>query len=432
MVKHYLKNKIKNYIAKQYKDSNINKIISQDFYNPYLNLEMLKTINVTKINKDYEKIDNIQFSLVTPIKNEEDSIIEFLKSIENQTQIPTEIFIVDGGSTDKTIELIKGYLQKTKLSIQLFTINSKSISEQRNLGIRKSTNEFIVLADAGNILHKDYCLNLIGAFLEYPDADLVGAIYYALDNQCAEYFIYDWENFNGWYEFLPAGKTMAIKKSLALSIGGFPEFLSYAGEDALFDIKYRAVSNHWVFNSNSFVYWDIPKNIEDTIKKFRAYGEGLGENVMGDFQFYEKLSSMRLNRNNRKELLIIDALFEGYLKGRDRRGQIEFEKRSVNKVIILFSEENVMDSSVITKVKDLIEKNNKVIFISSNRGIFTKKYLDFDFTLLEIFDSNDFLIEDIWRRYGYYKDKINVETLGEISQSEIQNLYNEIKVLISS
>ena len=60
----------------------------------------------------------MKVSLITTILNEEKNIESFLHSIEEQTVLPDEVIIVDGGSKDKTLERIKEYKsEKLKITV---------------------------------------------------------------------------------------------------------------------------------------------------------------------------------------------------------------------------------------------------------------------------------------------------------------------------
>ena len=50
-------------------------------------------------------------SFITTVYNEEDSIVEFLESLKGQTRLPSEIIIVDGGSKDRTFEMIEEFFK---------------------------------------------------------------------------------------------------------------------------------------------------------------------------------------------------------------------------------------------------------------------------------------------------------------------------------
>lgn len=409
-------------------DSPVQQAVQTDLYNPYDGIQYLKDIEVTVINKNYETLPNTPFSLIVPVKNEAEEIHLFLKSIVEQTLLPSEVIIVDGGSNDSTPNIIRQFSQENHINIRVIEIQSKSISQQRNLAIKEAENELIVMADAGNVLDKNYCRNMIGAMIEYPDAELIGAIFYALHDDFAEHFIYNWEGFEGWKEYLPAGKTMAVRRSLFLSMGGFPEFLKFTGEDALFDIYYRNVSTHWVFNKAAFVYWDIPRTWEDCLKKFYSYGEGAGENHMGDAGFYTRQAKLRQGIYAPEPIPITDQMFAGYLLGREKRAEIEFNVRDSNKLIVILSKNQLQhDDGVWEKVKSYITENNKVIFISSLRQFPVPKFMDFDFTLLELYDlRSGFSIEDILRRYGRYIDKMELEVVDS-DDAELNSIADVIK-----
>ena len=50
------------------------------------------------------------FSVITVCLNSEETIEKTIKSVLNQQGVDIEYIIVDGGSTDKTVEIIKEYL----------------------------------------------------------------------------------------------------------------------------------------------------------------------------------------------------------------------------------------------------------------------------------------------------------------------------------
>jgi glycosyltransferase involved in cell wall biosynthesis len=386
-----------------------------DLYNPYDGMQYLKEIPVTMIDKKYAGLNDIKFTLISPVKNEAVDVVYYLDSILKQTLMPDEIIIVDGGSTDHTPQIIRDYGEANNLPITVVEIMSTSISMQRNLAINSARNNIVVLADAGNILDENYCRNMVGPFDEFPDVDLVGAIYYALHDEYAQHFIYGWDGFEGWDTFLPAGKTMAIKKDIFQTMCGFPEFLAFTGEDTLFDLYYRQVSRRWVFNKAAFVYWDIPTTWEGCLKKFYSYGIGDGENHMGDAVNYLRYAKMSRGIHAPYDIPISEHMYAGYLLGREKRAEIENDKRNVQKVYIILSRSQLQcDDDMWILVKSYIEENCKVIYISSLRQFPTAHYIDFDFTLLELYDAGSFYAEDLLRRYGRYISKMYIKKNGEL------------------
>ena len=86
-------------------------------------------------------------SLILTVKNEEKSINILLESILSQNKMPNEIVIVDGGSIDKTIEIIKEY--KDSLPIKLIQKKGINVPRGRNIAIANSKYPIIAVTDGG-------------------------------------------------------------------------------------------------------------------------------------------------------------------------------------------------------------------------------------------------------------------------------------------
>ena len=59
----------------------------------------------------------IKFSIIVPSLNNKKFLLNCLKSILNQTYKNYEIIVVDGGSTDGTVNILKKYKKKLKYII---------------------------------------------------------------------------------------------------------------------------------------------------------------------------------------------------------------------------------------------------------------------------------------------------------------------------
>ena len=54
----------------------------------------------------------MNISVVIPILNESDSILLLLEALANQDHLPTEVLVIDGGSTDESILIIEQYKKR--------------------------------------------------------------------------------------------------------------------------------------------------------------------------------------------------------------------------------------------------------------------------------------------------------------------------------
>jgi glycosyltransferase involved in cell wall biosynthesis len=412
--------------------------------NPYANIKLLKDIQVSVLNADFDagKIST-PFSLVTTIKNESTGIVDFLRSIESQSLRPNEVIIVDGGSTDKTAELVEVYKGQSSLKIKFIKSSPINIALGRNIGIKEASNEILVLTDAGCRLDKNFCLNLVGCFSYPGNIDLAGGIYKLMHE--SPIFSIDWQSLN-WQEFIPSARSITIKKSLALRAGGFPEFLTLTGEDTLFDINYRRISSRWVFNRKSVIYWDSPKTDDEAYKVAYTYGRGDGENGLGDWRFHETFYNQLKLFSSGQKIDIRDpfrrGLFLGYLEGRKNRSYIEIDKRNITGVVLILSEAPFANSGDENTriVLDLISGGYKVIFVSVNHPSSkdNRVWFDTDYTLLELYYAHDFNWEEFIERYRRIQEKTFVlykfyhPVLASIVEKLKAKTGNKIKVISES
>jgi len=98
-----------------------------------------------------------EISIITCTYNGERIINDYLKSIFSQDYPieKIELILADGGSRDKTLEIIKNYQKKYPRIIKLIH-NEKQYAEGKGMGkdiaSRKATGEFILFLDQDNIL----------------------------------------------------------------------------------------------------------------------------------------------------------------------------------------------------------------------------------------------------------------------------------------
>lgn len=84
----------------------------------------------------------MSLSLVIPTLNEAKYIGTTLASLAHQTLRPDQIIVVDGGSEDKTVSIIKKYPEVTLVSAR------RGTAYQRNAGAEKAHTDLILFLDA--------------------------------------------------------------------------------------------------------------------------------------------------------------------------------------------------------------------------------------------------------------------------------------------
>ena len=94
---------------------------------------------------------NPRISVVIPLYNKEDYVLDCLKSLESQDFDDWECIIVDDGSLDASVKIVKDFIVDSERSWTILTQNNRGPSSARNLGIRAAMGEFIALIDADDI-----------------------------------------------------------------------------------------------------------------------------------------------------------------------------------------------------------------------------------------------------------------------------------------
>ncbi len=364
-------------------------------FNPYNFIQLRKPIKFLRFEaKETIKII-FDFTVVVPVYNEEDNILKTLDSFSKQTILPGEIIIVDGGSTDKTVDMIKNYqINNKQIKIILLETDYRNIGKQRNKGIMVSKNEIISLCDTGCIYDTNYFSNVVSYFSDNNNVDLVAAKYIAYSNNViGNEFIPSWTELD-LDEYLPGGASMTIRKSIAVACGLFPEYLQNTGEDTYFSFMYRRKSDIWIFSDNSLLYWEIPKNKQEAKEKKEKYGYGDGLNGLGCYLY-----------PHRYNLSIDDLYGNGIKNGYEKRASVEINERRIKGVVIILSGVPMTDSGGGQRGAQLAceftKRNYKVFFVNFYPSYEkeSKIFFDIDYSLLELFSFEDFDAMKIFEKY---------------------------------
>jgi len=107
------------------------------------------------------QIKTPKVSVIIPTYNEEDNVYKCIETMLNQTYSNFELIIVDDGSADKTVEIVKSFKK-----VKLFKQNHEGPGIARNLGTKHSQGEILIFVDADMEFPKDYIQNSIKPILE--------------------------------------------------------------------------------------------------------------------------------------------------------------------------------------------------------------------------------------------------------------------------
>jgi len=120
-------------------------------------------------------MENRLISIITASYNYEDYIKETIESVINQTYTNWEMIIVDDGSKDNSVEVIKSYCEKDS-RIKLFQHEggiNKGLEETVKLGISKAQSEWISFLESDDTIVPDYLEKKIKVMNEHPEVKFI-------------------------------------------------------------------------------------------------------------------------------------------------------------------------------------------------------------------------------------------------------------------
>lgn len=218
----------------------------------------------------------ITVSLVCTVRNEADNIAALLDSMLAQTLAADEIVVNDCQSTDATAQIVQAYAARHP-QIRLVR-GGFNISSGRNNAVREARGAIIACTDAGLTLDCGW-LEAITAPLRAGSADLVGGFFVPAPQSLFELTL-GAVNYPEAHEvdparFLPFGQSMAFRKELWQTVGGFPEWASHC-EDLVFDLAAEQAGFRRTFAPTALVHFRPRESVAAFARQYFLYARGDG------------------------------------------------------------------------------------------------------------------------------------------------------------
>lgn len=164
----------------------------------------------------------MKVSIITPCYNAAHTIVRTLDSIRDQTVRPFEYLIIDGGSTDGTVEIAKAHPAVTYVVSE----RDKGIADAFNKGIRLSSGDIIGIINADDWYEPDAIANALKAFEDPSTGVFHGALQYWDGQKKCECF---YPNISKLYKEMTLNHpTVFVRKSVYDELGGFDLSYKYA------------------------------------------------------------------------------------------------------------------------------------------------------------------------------------------------------------
>ncbi|MFV2055870.1 MAG: glycosyltransferase family 2 protein [Thiohalomonadales bacterium] len=211
-------------------------------------------------------------SVIIPVYNCEVYVAEAIESVLSQDYPNIELIIVNDGSTDDSISILKSYHAKAK-NIVLLTKENGGAAEARNAGLEISTGEFVAFLDADDVWLPGKLTLQVQYLLKNVDIDMVYSSWIRVENNDLSSTIHNIESSlkkdrhtvsvikpdSGWIyhhlllDCIVHTITVLMRKSLVAKLGGFDANLRL-GEDYTYWLKASRITEIVKLNFVGAIY----------------------------------------------------------------------------------------------------------------------------------------------------------------------------------
>jgi glycosyltransferase involved in cell wall biosynthesis len=216
--------------------------------------------------------------VIATVYNEGANIDHLMQSLCAQTLAPSEVVIVDGGSTDDTVARMQAYADR--LPLRVIVERGANISRGRNVALAHAQAEIVAITDAGVRLPNTWLADITAPLRADPSLTVVAGFFRADPHTTFEAAmgatvlpLMDEVNPQ---TFLPSSRSVAVRRSAALAVGGYPEWLDYC-EDLIFDLRLKATQPPFAFAPAATVAFRPRGSLKAFWTQYYRYARGDGK-----------------------------------------------------------------------------------------------------------------------------------------------------------
>lgn len=290
-------------------------------------------------------------SVIIPVYNTEKYLKKCINSILSQSLEDIEIIIVNDGSSDNSLSIIK---QFTDDRIILINKINRGLSSARNCGIQKSCGEYILHVDSDDRIEPDYCLDTYN-FAIKNNVDIV---------------ITDWNML--WHGF--EKKCKAIKGDVGKNIITNLEYITLWSENKIPSTCVNRLIKASLYKNNNIYH---PENIslgEDlaTTPRLSFFAKNIGIINKSYYNYIQNPKSI-MNLNTIKRIYnlidtftILDDFFQ--------KNSIEVNTnylKAYHYSILVHKKYDMNDPFYTTAIEEYLDlmKNKNIIFHPNIQGV---------------------------------------------------------------
>ena len=174
----------------------------------------------------------MKISIVTVVRNGVKTIEDTIHSVRDQSYHDVEHIIVDGASTDGTMDVVNRYRDGFAVVI---SEPDQGIYDAMNKGIAAASGDVIGILNADDIYQDETVLRQVAEAHSDPDLDACYANLVYVDSKQTEKVVRRWRSqafepglcFKGW---MPAHPTLFLKKRVYQSVGEYDTGLRFQSD----------------------------------------------------------------------------------------------------------------------------------------------------------------------------------------------------------
>lgn len=307
-------------------------------------------------------------SIIFPVYNVENYIEKSFKSLINQTYKNLEIIVVNDGSTDRSIELIKPYFDER---VKLINKENGGLSSARNAGLNVATGDYVFFLDSDDWIEKNAISVLMNSFTDEIDIvqGSINQIYNNVkktvifhdelikSNIVQEYFKKEKLSVTVWNKLY----KMNFIKNMKFVEGCVNEDVFFTFDIAKKQPVLKNINNvviNYIQRKNSIMHkTDFDKRIQ--VEKALNYVIEETKNINSEYQclaYFDKYITLL------------------YLYAQMKIGQINYSQENMNYIVL--SLKRTKSCIKYRTIKDYVNKRQKLMFLLSlfSKKVFSKFY----------------------------------------------------------
>jgi GT2 family glycosyltransferase len=219
-------------------------------------------------------------SVVLPCRNGAATIAVQLEALAAQSWDGRwELVVADNGSTDESMQIVESFGDRLP-ALQIVDASAcRGVPQTLNVGVRASSGRCIAFVNDDDEVAEGWLAAIaqalesyeaVGGRLEYERLNEPWTI--ELRERPQEAGLLEW----GFLDYLPfaAGASLAVRRELHDSIGGFDETMVPAGEDMDYCWRLQQSGAKLAFAPDAVTHYRLRPSLRAIFRQAVAYGEG--------------------------------------------------------------------------------------------------------------------------------------------------------------